>query len=132
MATLSIGCASESSHGMNLVFGHEAAKALGVSPWFISSMKRAGAPFWGYKTDVHELEKWLRANPGFIARRQWSAPELNHSTALPRPRRHLRRMSVAVEEKTSALSPCVSEIAAPALRRPAATKDQRPRRSTHP
>ncbi len=56
---------------MKLVFGHVAAKELGVSTWFISSLKRAGAPFWGYKTDVEELSKWLRENPGFVAKRQW-------------------------------------------------------------
>ena len=63
---------------MKLVFGREAAQALGVSEWFVSSMKRAGAPFWGYKTDVVELEKWLRAHPGFIARHQWKAPQSRH------------------------------------------------------
>lgn len=56
---------------MKLVFGKEAAAALGVSEWFVSSMKKAGAPFWGYKTDVGELEKWLQANPTFTANQQW-------------------------------------------------------------
>lgn len=56
---------------MKLVFGKQAAEALGVSEWFVSSMKRAGAPFWGYKTDVTELENWLRANPGFVPQHQW-------------------------------------------------------------
>lgn len=60
---------------MKLVFGKEAAKALGVSEWFISSMKKAGAPFWGYKTDVEELEKWLRANQTFVASHQWRRKE---------------------------------------------------------
>lgn len=59
---------------MTLVFGHQAAKALGVSPWFISSMKRAGAPFWGRKTDVEELKNWLRKNPHFVPKHQWKKP----------------------------------------------------------
>lgn len=59
---------------MTLVFGNQAAKALGVSVWFVSSMKKAGAPFWGNKTDVGELEKWLRENPGFVANQQWAKP----------------------------------------------------------
>lgn len=57
---------------VKLVFGKEAAEALGVSPWFVSSLKRAGAPFWGNKTDVGELETWLRANPDFVAKHQWT------------------------------------------------------------
>jgi len=64
-------CGAVRSESVKLVFGKVAAKELGVSVWFVSSMKRAGAPFWGYKTDVQELEAWLRANPNFIANRQW-------------------------------------------------------------
>ncbi len=60
---------------MKLVFGKEAAEAMGVSVWFISSMKRAGAPFWGRKTDVGELEKWLRAHPHFVASHEWQKPK---------------------------------------------------------
>jgi hypothetical protein len=43
-------------------------------------MKRAGAPFWGYKTDVGELEKWLRENAGFIACHQWPSKTKNKTT----------------------------------------------------
>jgi hypothetical protein len=56
---------------VQLVFGKQAAAEMRVSPWFISSMKRAGAPFWGSKTSVAELDVWLRANPGFVAKHQW-------------------------------------------------------------
>ena len=56
---------------VKLVFGKEAAQALNVSDWYMASMKRAGAPFWCRKTDIEELEKWLRANPRFSAQSQW-------------------------------------------------------------
>lgn len=56
---------------MKLIFGKDAAKELGVSAWFVCSMKKAGAPFWGNKTDIGELENWMRANPGFVANQQW-------------------------------------------------------------
>ena len=61
---------------MKLVSRTEAAEALGVSTWFVSSMKRAGAPFWGRRTCVAALAKWLLEHPNFIAKRTWpSRPE---------------------------------------------------------
>lgn len=56
---------------MTLVNGAEAAKQMGVSRWFISSLKRAGAPFWGNKTCIKKLEDWLDKHPEFVAKRAW-------------------------------------------------------------
>jgi hypothetical protein len=73
---------------MKLIFGCEAAIQLGVSEWYIASMKKAGAPFWGSKTDVGQLEQWLIANPGFTANHQWERKARTRKSAqrLPAPR----------------------------------------------
>lgn len=61
---------------MKLIFGNQAAIQMGVSTWFIASMKRAGAPFWGRKTDVESLSAWLRSHPGFVAAHAWTMPKV--------------------------------------------------------
>lgn len=73
---------------MKLIFGCEAAQLLGVSDWYIASMKKAGAPFWGSKTDLGHLEQWLIANPGFTANLQWKRKARTSKSAqrLPAPR----------------------------------------------
>ena len=61
---------------MRLIFAKEAAEEMNVSPWYIASLKRAGAPFWGSKTSVADLEVWMCANPTFVAKHQWPARKL--------------------------------------------------------
>lgn len=52
---------------MKLVTATQAAKRMGVSRAYLGAMKIAGAPFWGNKTCVEDLAKWLRRTPTFVA-----------------------------------------------------------------
>lgn len=52
-----------------------AAEALGVSAWYIYSMKRAGCPGAGRKVFITDLRRWLREHPGFVAKDVWTQKE---------------------------------------------------------
>lgn len=59
------------TEGEKLMFGKELASCLGVSPWYVAAMKRAGAPFQGRKSTLSTLRAWLSKNPEFSAKQAW-------------------------------------------------------------
>lgn len=50
---------------MKLLFASQLATQLGVSQFYVGSMKKAGCPFRGRKTTMLWAIKWLEANPWF-------------------------------------------------------------------
>lgn len=52
----------------------EAADALGVSVWYLHSVKRAGGPG-GRKVFITSIRKWLDEHPNFVAKKAWAKPE---------------------------------------------------------
>jgi len=50
---------------MKLLFGRQLAEQLGVSLFYVATMKKMGCPFRGRKTSMLWARKWLEANPDF-------------------------------------------------------------------
>lgn len=56
---------------MKLLNQKQLAAELGVSKFFTTALKRAGAPFWGRYTTIEAIMGWLHDNPSFCASDVW-------------------------------------------------------------